>query len=69
MGLVGYYRGFIGGFSDISHPVTYLQKKGVKFEWTIGCEAIFKLLKKLITSAIVLKIVDLNKNLVACTNA
>jgi hypothetical protein len=34
MGLVGYYRRFIEGFSKIAHPITSLQKKGVKFEWT-----------------------------------
>jgi hypothetical protein len=31
MGLAGYYRIFIEGFSKISHPITSLQKKGVKF--------------------------------------
>jgi hypothetical protein len=31
MGLVGYYRGFIEGFSKIAHPITSLQRKCVKF--------------------------------------
>jgi hypothetical protein len=34
MGLAGYYRIFIAGFSKIAHPITSLQKKGIKFEWT-----------------------------------
>jgi hypothetical protein len=34
MGLVGYYRRFIEGFSKVAHPITSLQKKGTKFEWT-----------------------------------
>jgi hypothetical protein len=31
MGLAGYYRIFIEGFSKIAHPITSLQRKGVKF--------------------------------------
>jgi hypothetical protein len=41
MGLSGYYRRFIKGFSRIASPITYLQKKGVKFEWTSKCEESF----------------------------
>ena len=33
MGLAGYYMRFIEGFSKVAHPVTSLQKKGIKFEW------------------------------------
>ena len=33
IGLVGYYRRFVKGFSKVAHPITYLQKKGVRFEW------------------------------------
>jgi hypothetical protein len=32
MGPTGYYRRFIEGFSKIAHPITSLQKKGVKFQ-------------------------------------
>jgi hypothetical protein len=31
MGLAGYYRRFIEGFLNIAHPITSLQRKGVKF--------------------------------------
>jgi hypothetical protein len=41
MGLVGYYRRFIAGFSKIAHPITFLQRKGKQFHWTEGCEEIF----------------------------
>jgi hypothetical protein len=42
MGLAGYYRRFIKGFSNIGFPVTSLQKKGVKFIWTPECEERFQ---------------------------
>jgi hypothetical protein len=46
MGLVGYYKRFIAGFSKINaHPITSLQKKGIKFEWTTKCEENFNSLK------------------------
>jgi hypothetical protein len=67
MGLAGYYRRFIVGFSNIYHPITYLQKKGTKFEWTLKCEKKFNLLKELLTSEPVLKIADPNEFFVVCT--
>ena len=32
MGLAGYYRRFIEGFSKVAHAITSLQRKGIKFE-------------------------------------
>jgi len=69
MGLDGYYMRFIVGFSNISHPINSLQKKGSKFEWTIGCEKSFHLLKELLTSASILNIVDPNENFLVCAYA
>jgi hypothetical protein len=37
MGLAGYYRRFIEGFSKIENPITELQKKNKKFVWTEKC--------------------------------
>ena len=34
MGLVGYYKRFIEGFSKVAHAITSLQRKGIKFKWT-----------------------------------
>ena len=34
MGLAGYYRIFVEGFSKIASPITELQKKNKKFIWT-----------------------------------
>jgi hypothetical protein len=46
MGLAGYYRIFIEGFSKIAHLITSLQKKGMIFEWGSDCERIFQHLKR-----------------------
>jgi hypothetical protein len=41
MGLAGYYRRFIAEFSKIAHPITSLQRKEKKFQWTKECEKQF----------------------------
>ena len=69
MGLVGYYRRFIEEFSKLSHPITPLQKKGVKFDWNPKCEDIFQRIKEMLTSAHVLNIADPKGNFVVCTDA
>ena len=45
MGLERYYRRFIKNFSQIAYPITSLQRRGKKFEWTEECEASFEQLK------------------------
>ncbi|GJT98822.1 putative reverse transcriptase domain-containing protein [Tanacetum coccineum] len=46
LGLAGYYRRFIKGFSKIAKPMTKLTQKKVKFEWGDKQEAAFQLLKQ-----------------------
>jgi hypothetical protein len=46
LGLAGYYRRFIEGFSKISKPMTKLLEKDKKFKWTPAYEASFQELKK-----------------------
>jgi hypothetical protein len=41
LGLPGYYRRIIKGFSKISKPMTELLEKDKKFEWMSACEASF----------------------------
>ena len=69
MGLAGYYMRFIEGFSKVTHAITSLQKKGIKFEWIVRCEESFQQLKNLHTSASVLMIADPEKYFVACIDA
>jgi hypothetical protein len=69
MGFAGYYRRFIEGFSKIAHPIISLQKKGVKFKWTLECEKSFQHLKHLLTNTPILRIVDPNEYFIVCTDA
>src|SRR4051812_25502068 len=54
LGLAGYYRKFVEGFSSIARPMTQLLKKDQKFVWTEKCEASFQELKRRLVSAPVL---------------
>ncbi|GJS46902.1 putative reverse transcriptase domain-containing protein [Tanacetum coccineum] len=50
LGLAGYYRRFIEGFSKIAKTMTKLTQKGVKFDWGDKQEAAFQLLKQKLCS-------------------
>ena len=60
MGLAGYYRCFVEGFSKIANPITKLQKKNKKFVWTEKCTEAFWRLKELFTIAPILKAPDMD---------
>eukprot|EP00253_Pinus_taeda_P026214 PITA_26214 len=69
MGLAGYYRRFVEGFSRVAYPITSLQKKGKAFKWTVDCQWSFEQLKHLLTTAPVLCVADPEKEYVVCTDA
>eukprot|EP00253_Pinus_taeda_P017334 PITA_17334 len=69
MGLAGYYRRFVEGFSKVAFPITSLQKKGRAFHWTPNCQKSFEQLKHLLTTAPILSIADPHKDYVVCTDA
>lgn len=69
MGLVGSYRSFIKNLSQISYMITLLQRNCKKFEWIEECAKSSEQLKQLLTSSLVLKIADPNKELVVFTIA
>ncbi|GJS19163.1 putative reverse transcriptase domain-containing protein [Tanacetum coccineum] len=54
LGLAGYYRRFIEGFSKIAKSITKLTQKKVKFDWGDKQEAAFQLLKEKLCSAPIL---------------
>ena len=54
LGLVGYYRKFVEGFSRIAAPLTKLTRKDVKYDWMDACQQSFEELNDILTSAPVL---------------
>ncbi|CAN4106298.1 unnamed protein product [Withania somnifera] len=54
LGLAGYYRRFVEGFSSIYAPLTKLTHKETRFRWNDACERSFQELKNKLTSTPVL---------------
>jgi hypothetical protein len=53
LGLTGYYRRFIEGFTQLAAPLTRLTRKDIKFEWAKDCEEFFQELKhRLVTTRV-----------------
>jgi hypothetical protein len=69
MGLAGYYWRFVEGFSKIAKPITTLQCKGVRYEWTEECDSAFIELKSLLTSVPILRVSDMEKDFTVCMDA
>jgi hypothetical protein len=61
LGLAGYYRRFIKGFSKIAKPMTSLLEKGKEFKWSRECQESFNQLKFRLMSPLVLIMSDLQK--------
>ncbi len=58
MGMAGYYRRFIAGFSEIAAPLTELTKKNTKFAWSDVHQAAFDRIKQELSKAPVLRYPD-----------
>nr|GEY09713.1 putative reverse transcriptase domain-containing protein [Tanacetum cinerariifolium] len=69
LGLAGYYRRFIEGFSKITKPMTKLTQKKIKFEWGDKQEAVFQLLKQKLCSAPILALPEGSEDFVAYCDA
>jgi hypothetical protein len=61
IGMAGYYRRFIKGFSKIARPMTALLAKKVEFKWTPSCQKSFETLKEKLTTTLVLILPDVHK--------
>ncbi|GJT27359.1 putative reverse transcriptase domain-containing protein [Tanacetum coccineum] len=69
LGLVGYYRRFIEGFSKIDKQMTKLTQKKFKFVWGDKQEAAFQLLKQKLCSAPILALSEGSKDFIAYCDA
>ncbi|GKE44758.1 putative reverse transcriptase domain-containing protein, partial [Tanacetum coccineum] len=69
LGLAGYYRRFIEGFSKIAKSMTKLTQKGVEFDWGDKQEAAFQLLKQKLCSAPILALPEGSKYFVVYCDA
>ncbi|GJW04670.1 putative reverse transcriptase domain-containing protein [Tanacetum coccineum] len=69
LGLAGYYRRFIEGFSKIAKSMTKLTQKKVKFDWGDKEEAAFQLIKHKLCSAPILALPEGSKDFIIYCNA
>nr|GEW26848.1 putative reverse transcriptase domain-containing protein [Tanacetum cinerariifolium] len=69
LGLAGYYRRFIEGFSKIAKLMTKLTQKKVKFVWCDKQEAAFQIIKQKLCSALILALPEGSEDFVIYCNA
>ncbi|GJT59171.1 putative reverse transcriptase domain-containing protein [Tanacetum coccineum] len=69
LGLAGYYRRFIKGFSKITWPMMKLTQKSIKFDWGEKDEAAFQLLKQKLCSALIFALPEGSENFVVYCDA
>ncbi|GJU78306.1 putative reverse transcriptase domain-containing protein [Tanacetum coccineum] len=69
LGLAGYYRRFIEGFSKIAKPMTKLTQKSVKFDCGEKEKAAFQTLKQKLYSAPILALPEESENFVVYCDA
>jgi hypothetical protein len=59
----------VEGFPKIVKPITTLQHKGVRYEWKKECDISFIELRRLLTSAPILQVPDMEKYFTVCMDA
>ena len=69
LGMAGYYREYIEGYSCIVSPLVQLTKKGEPFAWSILCSQAFEKVKGLLVKAPILAYPDFDNEFVLTTDA
>ncbi|GJX23318.1 putative reverse transcriptase domain-containing protein [Tanacetum coccineum] len=69
LGLAGYYRRFIEGFSKIAKPMTKLTQNKVKFDWGDKAETAFQLIKQKLCSAPILALPEGSEDFIVYCDA
>ncbi|GKB20851.1 putative reverse transcriptase domain-containing protein [Tanacetum coccineum] len=69
LGLAGYYRRFIKGFSKIAKSMMKLTHKGIKFDWGENEENAFQLIKQKLCSAPILALPEGSEDFVVYCDA
>ncbi len=69
LGLTGYYRRYIKGYAEVTHPLTQLLKHDTKFIWTDECQAAFNQLKCSLTTSPILTLPKFDRGYILDTDA
>ena len=69
LGVVGYYRRFVPGYSTLLAPLTDLLQKGRKWAWSKDCESAFQQVKSILCEMPVLQAPDFRKSFALAVDA
>lgn len=69
LGVTGFYRKYIPGYSLIAAPLYALTKKDASFVWSTQCQTAFEKLKDALISKPILQFINWNKHFYLCTDA
>jgi hypothetical protein len=54
LGLIGYYKNYVKGYSCIAIPLFELTKKDFIFKWNLNYQKVFEIIKSTLVSALIL---------------
>jgi len=69
LGLFGFYRSYVEGYSRIATPLTALTREDTPFQWTLECQNAVDTLKERITTAPVLIFPNWSEEFILTTDA